>query len=102
MEQQRDDIVVLDNLSLHKVAGVKVVIDSVGARVFYLPPYSPDLNPIENVFSKLKTMLRKLRSRTMENLWKSLGELCDIFTPKECYHYYKNAEYGNIKKSTPM
>ena len=99
---QEGDIVVLDNLSSHKVAGVKVAIESVGAKVLYLPPYSPDLNPIEQVFSKLKAMLRKLRSRTIENLWKSLGELCDIFTPKECYHYYKNAGYGKIKKSTPM
>ena len=99
---QEGDIVVLDNLSSHKVVGVKQAIESVGAQVLYLPPYSPDLNPIENVFSKLKTMLRKLRSRTIEDLWKSLGELCDIFTPKECYHYYKNAGYGNIKKSKPM
>jgi transposase len=85
------DIVVLDNLSSHKVAGVEEAIASVGAKVFYLPPYSPDYNPIENVFSKLKTMLRKLKSRTMEDLWKNFGELCDIFTPNECYHYYKNA-----------
>jgi len=93
------DIVVLDNLSSHKVVGVKQAIESVGAQVLYLPPYSPDFNPIEQVFSKLKTMLRKLKSRTMEDLWKSLGELCDIFTPRECYHYYKNAGYGKIKNS---
>jgi len=81
---QEGDIVVLDNLSSHKVAGVKRAIESVGAQVLYLPPYSPDFNPIEQVFSKLKTILRKLKSRTMEDLWKNLGELCDIFTPKEC------------------
>jgi transposase len=77
------DIVVMDNLSSHKVAGVEKAIASAGAQVLYLPPYSPDFNPIENVFSKLKTMLRKLKSRTREDLWKNLGELCDVFTPKE-------------------
>jgi len=99
---QAGDIVVGDNLSSHKVSGVAEAIESVGAQVLYLPPYSPDFNPIEQVFSKLKTMLRKLKSRTMEDLWKNLGELCDIFTPKECYHYYKNAGYGKIKISTQM
>jgi len=93
---------VLDNLSSHKVVGMAEAIESVGAQVLYLPPYSPDFNPIEQVFSKLKTMLRKLKSRTMEDLWKNLGELCDIFTPKECYHYYKNAGYGKIKISIRM
>jgi len=96
------DIVVLDNLSSHKVAGVEKAIASVGAKVLYLPPYSPDFNPIENVFSKLKTMLRKLKSRTMEDLWKNLGELCDIFTPNECYNYYKNAGYAKIYESIRM
>jgi transposase len=90
----KGEIVVLDNLSSHKVAGVKELIESAGAEVLYLPPYSPDFNPIENVFSKLKTMLRKLKSRTMEDLWNNLGKLCDIFAPKECYNYFKNAGYG--------
>jgi len=93
------DIVVLDNLSSHKVAGVKELIESAGAKVLYLPPYSPDFNPIENVFSKLKTMLRKLKSRTMEDLWNNLGELCDIFTPNECYNYYRKAGYAKINES---
>jgi len=97
---QEGDIVVLDNLSSHKVAGVKEAIESVGAQVFYLPPYSPDFNPIEQVFSKLKTMLRKMKSRTMEDLWKNIGELCDVFTPKECYNYFKNAGYSYIENST--
>ena len=69
---------------------------------FYDAGYSPDFNPIEQVFSKLKTMLRKLKSRTMEDLGKNFGELCDIFTPKECYHYYKKAGYGKIKISTQI
>ena len=85
----------MDNLSSHKVAGVKQAIESVGAQVFYLPPYSPDLNPIEQVFSKLKTLLRKFKLRTMEELWKKLGELCDVFSPNECKNYYKNSGYGN-------
>jgi len=71
-------------LTSHKVAGVKEAIESVGAEVLYLPPYSPDLNPIENAFSKLKTMLRKLKLRSMPELWKKLGKLCDIFSPDEC------------------
>ena len=95
------DIVVLDNLSSHKVAGVKEAIVSVGAKVVYLPPYSPDFNPIENVFSKLKTMLRKWKLRTVEELWKKLGKLCDIFVPEECQNYFKHAGYyGNTKLQT--
>ena len=98
---QEGDIVVMDNLSSHKVAGVEQAIKSVGAQLLYLPPYSPDLNPIENVFSKLKTKLRKLKLRTMEELWKKIGQLCDIFSPEECKNYFKNAGYGgNIKLQT--
>jgi len=85
---------VLDNLSSHKVAGMEKAIEAVGACVLYLPPYSPDLNPIENVFSKLKTMLRKLKLRSMPELWKKLGQLCDICSPDECKSYFKNAGYN--------
>jgi len=92
------DVVVMDNLSSHKVAGVEKAIQSVGAKVVYLPPYSPDFNPIENVFSKLKTMLRKLKLRTMEELWKKLGQLCDIFSPDECKNYFRHAGYYGKKK----
>jgi transposase len=94
------DIVVLDNLSSHKVAGVKEAIESVGARVIYLPPYSPEFNPIEMVFSKLKTLLRKLKLRTMEELWKKLGELCDVFTSQECQNYFRHAGYKNMNVHT--
>jgi transposase len=90
------DIVVMDNLSSHKVAGVRKAIASVGAKVLYLPPYSPDLNPIENAFAKLKTLLRKSKLRTMEELWNKLGELCDVFSPVECENYFKHAGYGKI------
>jgi transposase len=94
----KGDIVVMDNLSSHKVAGVEKAIGSVGAQVLYLPPYSPDLNPIEMVFSKLKTLVRKLKLRTMEDLWRKLGEICDVFAPKECRNYFRHAGY---KKGIP-
>ena len=84
---------VIDNLSSHKVSGVKEAIESVGAKVLYLPPYSPDFNPIEMVFSKLKTLVRKLKLRKMEELWQKLGELCDVFSPQECLNYCKHAGY---------
>ena len=90
---RKGDIVVMDNLSSHKVTGVKEMIESVGAKVVYLPPYSPDFNPIENVFAKLKTLVRKAKMRTVETLWNKLGELCDIFKPDECKNYFKNAGY---------
>jgi len=94
------DIVVMDNLSSHKVAGVKEAIESVGARVIYLPPYSPDFNPIEMVFSKLKTLLRKLKLRTMEELWEKLGKLCDVFSSQECQNYFRHAGYKNMNVQT--
>jgi transposase len=98
---KKGDIVVLDNLSSHKVAGVMEAIESVGAKVVYLPPYSPDLNPIEMAFAKLKTMLRKLKLRTMEELWNKIGKLCDIFTMEECKNYFKHAGYyGKTKLQT--
>jgi len=96
---QDGDIVVMDNLSSHKVSGVKEAIESVGAKVVYLPPYSPDFNPIENVFSKLKTLVRKAKLRTVETLWRKLGELCDVFTPEECKNYYRNAGYKTNSKA---
>ena len=88
------DIVVMDNLGSHKVSGVEEAIHSVGARVLYLPPYSPDLNPIEMVFSKLKTLLRKAKLRSVTELWNKLGELCDFFSPQECHNYFNHAGYG--------
>ena len=95
------DSVVMDNLSSHKVLGVKEAIESVGAKVVYLPPYSPDSNPIENVFSKLKTLVRKAKVRNVENLWRKLGELCDVFTKQECKKYCQHAGYTkNINVQT--
>ena len=85
----------------HKVAGVKEAVESVGTKVVYLPPYSPGFNPIENVFSKLKTMLRKVKLRMVDELWKKLGKLCDIFASEECQNDFKHAAYyGNTKLQT--
>jgi len=92
--------VVLDNLSSHKVAVVKEAIESVGAKVLYLPPYSPDFNPMEMVFSKMKTLVRKSKLRKVEDLWKKLGEWGDLFSPEECQNYFKHAGY-HTNSSTP-
>ena len=89
------DIVVMDNLSAHKVAGVGQAIEARGAELLYLPPYSPDLNPIEQVFAKLKTLLRKAAERTVEATWKRIGTLLTAFTPKECANYFVNAGYAS-------
>jgi len=89
------DIVVMDNLSSHKVAGVRQAIEAVGARLLYLPPYSPDLNPIEQLFAKLKTLLRKLDPRSVEATWRAIGQLLDAFTAEECANYFANAGYAS-------
>lgn len=88
------DVVVMDNLSSHKVAGVREAIAAAGATVAYLPPYSPDLNPIEMVFSKLKALLRKWRERTIDGLWDRVGDLICQFTPTECMNYLRHSGYG--------
>lgn len=88
------DIVVMDNLAVHKVAGVVEAIEAVGARVLYLPPYSPDLNPIEQVFAKLKALLRKAKERTIDDLWDRIGKLLGEFSAKECANYLANSGYG--------
>lgn len=87
------DIVVADNLSSHKVAGVAQAVEAAGATLAYLPPYSPDLNPIENLFAKLKALLRKSACTTIEALWKQIGNLVDAFPPQECRNYFTNAGY---------
>lgn len=90
---QAGDIVVMDNLSSHKLAGVRTTIESVGAQVLYLPPYSPDFNPIEMVFSKLKWLVRSAAERTVEGLWKLVGQLLDRFLPDECLRYLRHCGY---------
>lgn len=88
------DIVVMDNLSSHKVAGIRQAIEATGASLLYLPPYSPDLNPIEMLFAKLKALLRKAAERSIEALWTRIGTLLDAFTPQECANYLRHAGYG--------
>jgi transposase len=88
------DIVIMDNLSSHKVAGVQEAIEAAGASLMFLPPYSPDFNPIEQVFSKLKALLRKARERTVSALWDRIGKLLDRFEPAECRNYFRNSGYA--------
>lgn len=90
---QPGDIVVLDNLSSHKVASVREAIESVGAILRPLPPYSPDLNPIENLFAKLKALLRKVALRTVDALWIHIGQLLSAFSPNECTNYFTASGY---------
>ena len=87
------DVVIADNLSSHKVAGVVVAIAAVGAKLVHLPPYSPDLNPIEKFFSKLKALLRKAAKRTVEELWTEVGDLLDTVSPEECRNYFHSSGY---------
>jgi transposase len=87
------DAVVMDNLSSHKVAGVRTAIEARGARLLYLPPYSPDLNPIEQAFAKLKALLRKAAERTVAGLWNAITGLLDRFPPIECANYLANSGY---------
>ncbi len=87
------DIVVLDNLGSHKGSAVREAIRAAGARLVFLPPYSPDLNPIEQVFSKIKTLLRKQDPRTVEATWRSVGSILERFGPEECNRYIKHAGY---------
>ena len=87
------DMVVMDNLTAHKVPGVREAIEAAGARLLYLPPYSPDFNPIENAFAKLKVLLRKAAERTLDGLWTTIGSLLDAFTPGECANYFAAARY---------
>lgn len=90
---QPGDIVILDNLSSHKVAGVRQAIAAAGATLRYLPPYSPDLNPIENLFAKLKALLRKAAMRSTETLWMQVGQLLNCFSPNECTNYFASSGY---------
>lgn len=88
------DIVIMDNLGSHKGLAIRAAIRSVGARLLFLPPYSPDLNPIEQVFAKLKHLLRKAAERTVEATWRKIGSLLDEFTPGECANYIENSGYA--------
>ncbi len=87
------DIVIMDNLGSHKVAGVRAAIEAKGATLLYLPAYSPDLNPIEQVFSKLKSILRAKAIRSVDALWTALGAIADAVTPQECANYLRHTGY---------
>ena len=87
------DIVIMDNLPAHKGDEIRLIIESTGAKLAFLPPYSPDFNPIENAFAKLKALLRKAAERTVEGLWRTIGTLLDQFSPQECANYFAAAGY---------
>ena len=89
------DVVIIDNLGSHKAKAIRRALRTVGAKLFFLPPYSPDLNPIEQVFAKLKNLLRKAAERTVEATWKRIGTLLQHFTAQECANYFRNAGYAS-------
>jgi len=88
------DVVIMDNLRSHKVEGIEEAIEKADCKVLYLPPYSPDLNPIENAFSKFKAMLRACSETTINGLWDAVGKIVDCFSESECSNYFKAAGYG--------
>ena len=90
------DVVIMDNLGSHKGKAVRRAIRKAGAHLIFLPPYSPDLNPIEQVFAKLKTLLRKAAERTVEATWRRIGQLLDSFSANECANYLTNSGYASI------
>ncbi|MET3439189.1 transposase [Sphingomonas sp. 1185] len=89
----RGDVVIMDNLSSHKRAGVREAIEAAGARLMFLPPYSPDFSPIEKAFARLKAMLRRAGERTVSGLWSLIGRLVDLFQPQECANYFTSCGY---------
>jgi len=89
----RGDVVIMDNLSSHKSSRAEEIVKDQGAWILFLPPYSPDLNPIEMAFSKIKALLRKAAARTYEQVWRSIGEICNLFKPTECRNFFTAAGY---------
>ena len=89
-ELRPGDVVIMDNLSSHKRTSVRDRIEQAGASLRFLPPYSPDFNPIEKAFSKLKAMLRRIGERTVSGLWRLIGHLVDLFQPRECANYFSS------------
>lgn len=90
----KGDVVILDNLPAHKSRKAEQAVRAKGAWLLFLPPCSPDLNPIEMAFSKLKAHLRKIAARTINALWNAIGEICDLYTPQECQNFFRQAGYG--------
>lgn len=93
---RKGDVVILDNLGSHKGKAARAAIRAVGAHLIFLPAYSPDLNPIEQVFAKLKHLLRNACPRTVEDTWRKVGSLLDLFSPQECANYLKNSGYAAV------
>jgi transposase len=91
---KKRDIVIMDNLASHKIPAIHEALRTVGATLLFVPPYSPDLNPIEMAFSKIKSILRKKAHRTVEALWRELGGIAKCFSPGECRNYLRHAGYG--------
>jgi transposase len=89
----KGDVVILDNLATHRSPKAAAILKDIGAWFLFLPPYSPDLNPIEMAFAKLKAMIRKAAARTYDQLWKAVGQVCDLFKEEECYNFFKAAGY---------
>ena len=94
---KKGDIVIMDNLGSHKSAEVRRAIRAAGARLWFLPAYSPDLNPIEQAFAKIKHWMRQAQKRTVEETWRHIGRLCEEIKPDECANYFANAGYVSIK-----
>ena len=101
-ELKPGDVVVMDNLSSHKRPKVAALIEAAGANLLYLPPYSPDFNPIEKLFAKFKALLRKAAQRTVDGLWNTIGECLDKFTPRECANYFEAEGYEPASGSKPF
>lgn len=91
------DIVILDNLGSHKSKTIRTMIQAVGARLWYLPPYSPDLNPIEQAFAKIKHWMRHAQKRAIDDTWQHIGHLVETIQPPECQNYFSNAGYASVK-----
>jgi len=91
------DIVIMDNLGSHKSVDLRHMIRAAGARLWYLPPYSPDLNPIEQAFAKIKHWMRLAQKRTVDDVWQHIGSLVATFQPNECNNYFANAGYASVK-----
>lgn len=99
---QKGDVVVMDNLPAHKMAGAQEAIRKRGAWLLFLPPYSPDLNPIEMAFSKLKAHMKRLALRTVDELWKGVGKILELFSKQECANYFTESGYGSNQNKPEM
>ncbi len=93
---RKGDVVILDNLAVHKSEKAAECLKQKGAWFLFLPAYSPDMNPIEQAFAKIKSYLRKAEARTFDALWRALGDICDLFEPRECWNFLRAAGYASV------